>query len=183
VTDSESPVSGDERASALHAALAVEDLVAANNESNKTMLSLVHRVREETAARDRKVDALEKAHRQMRWVIMLSVVLIVFLLTLGVINAFNLNSTRKSQRQVQAIAASTDQTNRTLLDCVNSTGVCGQVNAANQAKILDTVKLYELTVLYCARTNPQPVDPSGDKFIACVAKLYPGGPTLNRRGE
>lgn len=169
--------------SALHSALAVEDLIAANNASNRTMLELVGTVRQETAARDRKVDALEKSHKQVQWVIGLAVVLIIFLITLGTVNAINLNTTRKSQQQVKAIAASTDETNKTLLDCLNSTGRCGQLNAENQAKILDTVKLYELTVIYCARTNPANIDPKGDKFVQCVAKLYPGGPTLDRQGQ
>lgn len=153
----------------LHQGLAIEELVRSNDESNRTMVSLVERVREETEARDRKVDALEKGHRQVRWVIVLAVILVLFLLTLGVINAINLTNTRA--------------TNQTLLDCVNATGACGQVNAESQTRILDTVKKYELTVLYCARTNPQPIDPKGDKFLACVDALYPGGPQLNRRNQ
>lgn len=171
------------RESELRSTLIVEELVASNNESNRTMLNLVERVREETAARDRKVDALERSHQQMRWVIGLALVLTAVLLSLAVFNAINLNATRKSQHQVALIARNTAETNRTLLDCLNSTGRCGQLNAANQAKVLDTVKLYELTVLYCARTNPRDVDPKGDKFIACVNQLYPGAPQLDRRGE
>lgn len=157
--------------------------MAANHESNQTMLTLIDRVREETAARDRKVDSLDKNLRQMRWVTGLVASAIVILLTIGVINAINLSSARKSAKQTKDIAAATSATNRTLLDCVNSRGACGQVNAANQGKILDTVKLYELTVIYCARTNPSNVDPKGDKFVQCVAKLYPGGPVLNRQGQ
>lgn len=172
-----------ERATRRESAVAIEELVTANAESNKTMLNLVNRVREETAARDRKVDALERTTRQMQWVIGSAAVLIAVLLVLAVFNAINLNETRKSQKTVAAIAESTQETNRTLLDCVNSTGQCGQVNQANQAKILDTVKLYELTVIYCARTNPQNVDPMGNKFVACVSQLYPGGPTLDRKGQ
>jgi hypothetical protein len=150
-------------------AAAVEHLVAANQESNRTMMALVDGVRRETVARDRKVESLDKNFRQMQWVTVLVGAAILVMLVVGVFNAFNLAATRK--------------TNHTLLDCVNSTGSCGQANQANQAKILDTVKLYELTVLYCARTNPRDVDPNGDKFIACVNTLYPGAPQLNRQGE
>jgi predicted metal-binding membrane protein len=133
------------------------------------MLSLVERVREETAARDRKVDVLERGHQQMRWVIGLAVALVLVMLGFGIVNAVNLSATRT--------------TNRTLLDCVNSTGACGRANSAAQAEILNTVKLYELTVMYCARTNPRDVDANGDKFIACVNELYPGAPQLDRHGE
>lgn len=176
-------LSDEERSAHLHNALAVEELIAANSESNRTMATLVEKVREETAARDRKVDALEKGHRQARIVIVLVAVLVVFLIAIGVINAINLGSARKSQKQTADIAASVDRTNQTLLDCVNSTGACGQVNQANQARILDTVKLYELTVLYCARTNPRDVDSKGTKFLKCVNDLYPGGPQLNPGAE
>lgn len=182
MADPESIFSDDDRASALHSALVVEQLVAANEESNRTMVALVEGVRRETEARDRKVESLDNNLRQMRWVTGLVAGAIVILLTIGVFNAINLASARRSAQQTKAIAASTDQTNRTLLDCVNSTGACGQINAANQAKILDTVKQYELTVIYCARTNPAAVDLKGEKFVACVAKLYPGGPTLNHAG-
>jgi hypothetical protein len=150
-------------------ASAVEHLVAANEESSRTMLALVEGVRQETAARDRKVEALDKNLHQMRTVTWLAAAALIILLVLAVFNAFNLDASRK--------------TNHTLLDCVNSTGRCGQINQGNQAKILDTVKLYELTVLYCARTNPRDVDPNGDKFIACVNQLYPGAPQLDRQGE
>lgn len=169
MTEPASGYSNDDRTSAQNNASAVEQLVAANEDSNRTMMALVDSVRQETAARDRKVESLDKNLRQMQWVTVLVGVAILILLTIGVVNAFNLAATRR--------------TNHTLLDCVNSTGICGQINAANQAKILDTVKLYELTVIYCARTNPANIDPKGDKFVECVTKLYPGGPALDRKGE
>lgn len=169
--------------SALHSALVIEELISANEASNRTMLELVDTVRKETVARDRKVDALEKGHRQMRWLIALTTALVVFLITLGIVNAINLAEARKSQKSTADIAKGVQDNNRTLLDCVNSTGACGQINQANQAKILDTVKLYELTVIYCARTNPATVDPKGDKFLICVKKLYPDGPDLDRQNQ
>lgn len=183
MTDPVGGLSDGERASALHSALAVEELIAANNQSNKTMMNLVERVQDETAARDRKVEALERSHRQVRWVIVLAVILALFLIALGIINAVNLNSTRRSQSQVAQIAANADQTNRTLLDCINARGACGQANAAAQRQVLNQVKLYDLTVIYCARTNPISVDADGTKFVACVKSLYPDGPTLDLKGH
>lgn len=173
----------EERASQLHNALAVEELIAANHESNRTMATLVKSVRDETAARDRKVEALEKSHRQVRWVIALVGVLIVVLMTIGVFNAINLYKSRQAQSNTRDIAAGVAANNRTLLDCVNMTGSCGQLNQQNQVRILDTVKKYELTVIYCARTHPSAQDPKGDAFLACVKKLYPGGPQLDRKNE
>jgi hypothetical protein len=162
---------------------AVEDLIAANAASNATMINLVERVQKETEARGRKVDALEKSNRQTRWVIALVCFGTLILIVLGIINATNLQRTRQSQEQLAQVAVSVDQANKTLLDCVNSTGQCGQVNSTNQAKILDTVKLYELTVIYCARTNPATTDPKGDRFVQCVYTLYPSSPKLNRQNQ
>lgn len=83
--------------------------------------------------------------------------------------------------RINGIAGDVRSTNTTLLDCINSTGECGRRNASNQGKVLDEVKRYELTVIYCARTNPQPVDPDGSAFVACINRLYPGGPVLRGR--
>lgn len=171
----------EDRASRLHSALVVEELVAANNQSNNTMINLVETVRQETAARDRKVDALERSSHQMRILMVIGIIALVGLLVLATFNAINITQTRAAAHKQASIALNVQHTNDLLLDCLNSTGQCGQVNQANQAKILDEVKKYELTVIYCARTNPQPIDANGDKFIACVAKLYPGGPQLNGR--
>jgi hypothetical protein len=180
VTHAASEPPEDEKPSPL---LAVEHLVAANRESNRTMHELVDGVRRETEARDRKVEALDKNLQQMRWVSWMVGAAIVILLIVGVSNAYNLASARKSAKQTRDIAAKAGQINNTLLDCLNSTGVCGKVNQENQTRILDTVKLYELTVIYCARTNPVNVDPKGDKFLACVSKLYPTGPKLDRQNQ
>lgn len=180
---SEPQENSDAKAARLHNARAIEELVVANEESNRTMLSLVEGVHQETAARDRKVDALDRNLKQMRWITRLFGFAIVVLMAVGVFNAINLNKQRRNQQQIKDIAASTESTNRTLLECLNATGECGKVNAENQGRILDSVKRYELTVVYCGRTNPQPVDPKGDKFLACIARLYPGGPTLDRKNQ
>lgn len=173
----------DDRASALHNSLAVEELVQANQESNATMLRLVNSVRDETKARDRKVEVLEKNQHQMRQLSVLGIVAICCLLVMAVFNAVSIAGARRNAATTAAISEETHSINGTLLDCINSTGVCGQANAKAQVRFLDTVKLYELTVLYCARTNPQPLDPKGDKFLSCVAKLYPSGPALNRQDQ
>lgn len=152
----------------------MEDLAAANVSSNATMLALVETVRRETEARDRKVDILERNHRQLRWLVGAVCFAVVVMLVLGAINAYNLASTKEQQEQIKGI-------NHTLLDCVNSTGDCGQINAAQQAKILDEVKKYELIGFYCIRRNTAAEDPGGENFLKCMAALYPGGPTLTGR--
>lgn len=162
---------GEERSSNLRNAMEFDSLVEANNESNRTMLALVNTVRAETAARDRKVDALDRNIRQMRLVIVMVAATIVVLLTIGVFNAINLNQTRESQHQVEAL-------NQTVLDCVNGTGDCGRINAQNQDRVLNEVKKYNLIGFYCIRNNPATDDPQGADFLQCMARLYPGGPTL-----
>lgn len=153
---------------------AIEDLVEANQASNATMLALVDHVRKETEARDRKIEVLEKNHKQTRVLVLLMGFTAIVLLGLAVVNAVNISAAREQQDQVKDL-------NGIMLDCVNSTGACGQANAVQQARILDSVKQYELTGFYCARTNPANVDPKGEDFLACMARLYPGGPTLSNR--
>lgn len=153
---------------------AMENLVSANTASNATMLSLIESVRGETAARDRKIAVLEKNHRQTQILVLMVCAATLFMLTLGVINAVNISRAKDQQMQIRQI-------NNTLLDCLNSTGTCGQVNQANQARILEEVKRYELTGFYCIRTNPATADPKGESFLKCMKKLYPGGPELQGR--
>lgn len=170
MTDPE--LSDEERAD--RNASAVEELVAANHESNRTMADLVDHVRKETQARDRKIDVLEKNNKQTRMLTYMLGGTMLVLLMLAVFNAFNIAAANRQQDQIRAI-------NATLLDCVNSTGECGRVNTANQARILDQVKQYELTGFYCIRNNPAQADPEGEQFLKCMQRLYPGGPTLNGR--
>lgn len=153
---------------------AMEELVAANHESNATMLALVEHVRKETAARDRKIEVLEKTHRQTRYLVIAVCGAVLVMLGLGIVNAINLAATKDQQDQTRRI-------NAFLLDCVNSTGECGRANAVKQAEILQSVKQYELTGFYCIRTNPGTEDPKGENFLKCMERLYPGGPTLNGR--
>lgn len=154
--------------------LALEDLAAANMASNETMLRLVEEVRADTVARDKKIDLLERNHRQMRWLVVAVCCAVVVMLGLGITNAVNLAQASDQQNQIKEI-------NHTLLDCVNSTGSCGQVNAQNQAKILEEVKKYELIGFYCIRNNTAATDPKGENFLKCMNKLYPGGPQLEGR--
>jgi hypothetical protein len=164
----------DERSARLQSALAVEELVAANNESNQTMMALVEHVRQETVANDRKIEELRRNTKQFRNLMYALVVTMAFLLVIAGVNAYNLAESKKEQEQIEAI-------NRTLLDCQNSTGECGRANAQNQKRLLDEVKEYELTGFYCIRTNPAQRDPDGDAFLKCMDRLYPNGPTLNGR--
>lgn len=160
---------------------AIDELVAANHESNRTMAALVEHVRKETLARDRKIDALDRNQRTLRKLTVLGTVVAVALLVVGFINAFNIAMARRNAAQTATIARDVGETNRTLLDCLNSTGVCGKRNAQNQRKVLDEVKQYELTGFYCIRLNPATEDPNAEAFLKCMQRLYPGGPTLTGR--
>lgn len=153
---------------------AIEDLVTANFESNKTMVALVKQVREETAARDRKIDVMERSQRQMKLLVYMVSAVTVLLLGLAVVNAVNIAAAKDQQNSIRQI-------NATLLDCVNSTGECGRINAQNQIEVLDRVKEYNLVGFYCIRTNPGTVDPKAEAFLKCMERVYPGGPKLERR--
>lgn len=160
---------------------AVEELVAANHESNKTMMALVDHVRQETEARDRKIEVIEENNRQTRLLLVLVSGAVVVLILLAIFNAIGITNARRNVQQTAAIASQVDRTNQTLLDCLNSQGTCGQVNAANQQGLLDAVKQYNLVGFYCIRTNPQTTDPKAESFLKCMQRLYPGGPTLAGR--
>ncbi len=150
---------------------AMEDLAAANVASNATMVDLVNGIRKEAADRDRKIAVIEKSNRQQRNIMYVLSVATVIMLVIAVINAINIGATKDQQNQIAAI-------NKTLLDCTNYTGECGRANAAKQEEILDEVKKYNLIGFYCIRNNPAAQDPRAEKFLACMDRLYPGGPDL-----
>ncbi len=170
-----------ERASRLHSALVMEDLVSANQASNTTMISLIETVRKETAARDRKVDALEENQRVLKKLTTLAVAVCSLLLFMALFNAYNVLETRHNAERSAQISEDVKKTNDLLLDCLNSTGECGAFNAQQQKQVLDEVKKYELTGFYCIRNNPADSDPKAEKFLECMNRLYPGGPQLNSK--
>lgn len=167
------PSSDDSANPDLRNALAIEELVRANADSNQTMLALVKGLREETKARDRKVEALDESVRQQKKLMVVAVIAVVILLMIAGVNAYNIAGQRATSHQVR-------DTNALLLDCLNREGRCGQFNAQQQALLLDEVKKYELTGFYCIRTNPADRDPAGEAFLKCMNRLYPGGPQLEK---
>ncbi len=171
----------DERAARLHNALAMEELVSANQASNATMIGLIETVHKETAARDRKVAQLESNTKQLRKFTLVAMVMCALLLCMAVFNATNVIATRNNAEKTANIADDVKNTNTLLLDCLNSQGECGKWNAEQQRRTLEEIKKYELTGFYCIRNNPGPTDPDGEKFLACVNRLYPGGPQLNAK--
>lgn len=163
------------------AATRVEQLVAANQASNDTMRKLVENVREDAYLREKKIDLLEQGLKQTHKVLLLCVVSVILMMIIGVINAANISSARHNAAVTAQTATDAARTYAILADCLNQAGACGRNNAKNTVRVLDEIKKYELTVIYCARTNPLAEDPEGGKFIACVKRLYPTGPELNGR--
>lgn len=163
------------------AAEQVEHLAQMNARSNETMMNLVEKVRQDAYMREKKVDLLDEGLRQTRRLIAMVGLVLVVMVGIGVINAVNIGQARRNAAVTAKTASDAGHTYALLLDCLNGSGECGKLNAENQKKLLDEVKLYELTVLYCVRINPQVDDPDGDDFIACVERLYPGGPKLQNR--
>lgn len=157
---------------------AVERLVRANVESNDTMRDLVERVRHDSHMRERKIDLLEDGLRQTRQLLLMVGTAIVILVIVGLINATMIFQARRNAAVTAGVARDAQATYSLLLDCLNVTGECGKRNVAQTKAALDEIKKYELVVMYCARTNPQPVDQDGSKFVLCVDGMYPGGPEL-----
>lgn len=170
-----------EKGSRLHQALALDELVHANADSNETMIRLVEQVRKDAEARNKKVDLLELGQRQTAKLLIMVAIVLLLVFGVGVINAVNISQARRNAAVTAGIAKDASATNTTLLDCLNARGECGKLNAEQQRKVLNEVKKYELTGFYCARTNPQPTDEQGAALLACMNRLYPGGPTLNKR--
>jgi len=156
----------------------MERLVQANAESNETMHSLIERVRDDAKMRERKIDLLEDGLHRTRQVLGLVALALLVLLIVGGINAVNINNGRKNLDATGAVAKQAAATYALLYGCIDSTGECGKRNAENTKEALDKIKQYELVVIYCARSNPRDRDEDGAKFLACIVKLYPGGPTL-----
>lgn len=157
----------------------VENLVQANTESNETMVRLVERVRDDAHLREKKIELLEDGQRQMRRLFAMLAVVLLLLVGIGIINAINISDARKNAAVTAQTARDASSTYALLYDCINQQSECGKRNAENLKLTLDEIKRYELTVIYCARTNPVTVDPDGKKFLVCVDKLYPGGPKLD----
>lgn len=159
----------------------IERLVAANAESTETMRALVEKVREDAHLRERKVDLLEAGLHQTRRLLLLVGAVLVLVLGIGVINAVNIGQGRRNAEATARVARDAEATYALLYGCLDASGPCGRANAARTKEALDKIKQYELVVIYCARTNPQPIDDDGKKFIACIDRLFPGGPKLPGR--
>lgn len=163
-----SPAEDDHATAAL-----VEELAEANARSNQTLVDLMAKVQQDAYMREKKVDLLDEGLHQTRKLLAMVGIALVLLLGLAAANFISINQTRKS-------AAITADTNKLLYGCFDSRSECSRVNQAQQTRLLDEIKKYELTALYCARINPQIADPHGEAFITCLKELYPSGPTLNR---
>lgn len=171
----------EDRQARIDAAREVERLAVATAASNVTMTRLVEKVSQDAEKRERKVELLEAEARQLRQLLLMVGIAIALLLIVGAFNAYNTAQTRKQADQSAQIAKDSASTNRLLLGCFDVNSQCSKLNAEKQKQILDEIKLYELTALYCVRTNPAQADPKGEDFLACVKRLYPAGPTLKGR--
>ncbi len=158
---------------------AVEELIRANVESNATMVDLVERVRVESEVSSRKVEVLEENQRQARKLLLMVAALLALMVLVGVVNAVNIGIARENAEVTARTAKDAGGTYKLLFGCLNPEGDCAKQSAQKSRAVLDEVKQYELTILYCVRLNPQAEDPKGLKFLACVERLYPGGPKLN----
>jgi len=159
----------------------VEALAAANAASNKTLINLVEKVAEDAYMRERKVELLDRGMRQTRKLLFMLGIGLLLLVTIATINAVNIASTRKNAAVTAQAARDAKATNDLLFGCFEPNSQCAKLNVQKQAELLNEIKKYELVALYCIRTNPGAEDPEGVAFLACVNRLYPGGPQLDKR--
>lgn len=171
----------DDRRARLDAARQVEELVAANAASNATMTKLVDKVRDDAMKREQKIELLENESRQIRRLLIMVGVAIALLLVVGGFNAYNTAQAKRNAEQTAQAAKDAASTNQLLLGCFDVKSQCSKLNAEKQKQILDEIKLYELTALYCLRVHSAVEDPKGGEFLACVKRLYPTGPHLKGR--
>lgn len=156
----------------------MERLIRANTESNETMHTLIERVRQDAQMRERKIDLLEDGLHRTRQLLLLVGVALVLLLGIAGVNAIAIQQGRKNLAATAEVAQQAKDTYALLYGCIDATGECGRQNAAKTKEALDKIKQYEVIVIFCARSNPRDGDEDGTKFLACVERLYPGGPTL-----
>jgi len=160
------------------AAAQVEALAQANAQSNKTLRSLVEKVRDDAYMREKKVDLLEVGLKQTTRVMWLVAVVLALIFSMAIVNFNNVSAARRNAEVTANVARNAQATNELLYGCLRPDTECSRSNQDAQRKILDEIKKYELTALYCLRINPGAEDPRGDEFIACINRLYPGGPQL-----
>lgn len=160
-------------------AAAIAELSRSTTESTSTMEHLVEQVRRDANAREKKIQVLEVTLDRTRRLQQFMGAGLVLLLALAVFNASTLSAVRANALVSADIAKDSQGTYRLLLDCLDQVhGACGKQTAVQTAKLLEQIKQYELTVIFCARTHPAVEDPDGVKFRVCVNQLFPGGPQL-----
>lgn len=163
------------------AACEVERLVQANAASNATLTKLVDKVRIDAEHRERKIELLEADSRRNRRILLLVGVAVALLLTLAIVNAFSIQAARRNAAQTAAAAKTAQDTYQLLYGCFDPNSECAKLNNDSQKRLLDEIKLYELTAFYCEREHPEAVDPDSTRFFACLNRLYPDGPQLKER--
>jgi hypothetical protein len=163
---------------------AINALVDANDRSAAAMMGLVSQVQRDAELRERKVDLLERSHRDMKRLLLLVAAGLVVILSLGLTNAVNLYNARRNAAITAGIARNAASTNALLYDCLNSQGECGKRNAAEQKRLLAEISRYELVLAHCDRITPANTDPNGDRLTECVDRVFgPNGVTLKGVNE
>ncbi len=156
----------------------VERLAKATVTSNETLARLAEEIRADADARERKVALLEIGQRQNRKLLSIGAIILGLLFIIAAINATNIGRASRQASVTADIARDSQNTYQLLLGCLDVNAPCGKQNADLTRTILGDLKTFNLTVIYCARSNPSAEDRSGDKFFACVEKYYPDAPNL-----
>jgi hypothetical protein len=162
-------------------AVEVEQLVQANAASNATLRNLVEKVQLDAGNRERKIELLETESKQIRKLLALVGLAVVLLLGLAVVNLIGISQARESAATSAAAARDAQSTNNLLYGCFEPNSQCAQQNKKTQTQILDEIKVYTLSAIYCSRENPSAQDATNNAFLSCLKRIYPNGPTLKGR--
>lgn len=150
---------------------AIEGMGEHTVEQTESIKELSSAVLGEAAARDRKVEELQRSTRISQRLTGVLVAGIVILLGIAGLNLINTTRTN-------GIAQNAQQTNELLVGCFTPGSDCQKQSFAQQKAQNDQQRQTTFVLFVCSRlnpTDPNNPDPTGNtaKLVACVKTYYP----------
>lgn len=145
---------------------AVNSLTEANARLGEIQQALIAAVTRDAALRTQKIQTIENTNAQIGKALYGLVAMFVVVMTLAIVNAFNLNEARATGRNAQ-------QTQTLLVNCLTPGTECAKRSQAAQQAQLAQIRSTSLVIAICQRRFPLVEDPEGKGFILCVQDYYP----------
>lgn len=151
--------------------LALDNMVTEQGQTRESIDGLSSAVLNEAAARDHKVQELQRATRVTQRLTALMIAGILVLLAIAGLNLVNTTRTN-------GIAQDAQQTNELLVGCFTPGSECQKQSAAQQKAQNDQIRQTTFVLFACSRLNPADPDnpdPQGNtaKLVKCVQGYYP----------